>query len=282
MKLSTMTLPTGEFVLVISEVKGTPFGSDMSEWRDQIGAAGLLVTEQSVEVDDAVIQDEARRTKKAFDIGKIGLDVWTLPEMQTTTMHTPVNTFYGVEADRERALAAGADDERTLEGQGKTTNVGLSNRTIEIVARLCYEFVSAPSAGFPRRREYAWSVESAEFRDEVRAWVINRVLALDLPEPDSFDPRKIDEPRESEIIDLETGKLGKVETAPATPAEDDERLLAQFARAALASGMSWETRDDGPCIQARLPLAAVRLTRESFSRLNRISREEGTKTHGIL
>jgi hypothetical protein len=67
MKLSTMLLPTGEFILVFSEAKGGDpqrYRDGLDGIREHTGAAGVFVTDQSVEVEDALFDGAARRANE--------------------------------------------------------------------------------------------------------------------------------------------------------------------------------------------------------------------------
>lgn len=67
MKIQTMTLPTGEFLLILSDVDpGSPFGREENaplrrSLRDQTGAVGILTTTDEVEVSDAFTLEAHRR-----------------------------------------------------------------------------------------------------------------------------------------------------------------------------------------------------------------------------
>lgn len=61
MKFSTLTLPTGEFILIVSEAVREAVSAELDQFKDSIGAAGIWVTSEPVEVDDAVIQEGAVR-----------------------------------------------------------------------------------------------------------------------------------------------------------------------------------------------------------------------------
>lgn len=64
MKLSTMLLPTGEFILVGSDTKLRPEQLDLKsfkEARDTVGAAAFLFFSEDVEVEDAFFDENARR-----------------------------------------------------------------------------------------------------------------------------------------------------------------------------------------------------------------------------
>lgn len=67
MKLQTMLLPTGEFIVVASEVPrsavGDPalFSENFKTFRERAGAVAGWVTDQPVEVDDALYDENARR-----------------------------------------------------------------------------------------------------------------------------------------------------------------------------------------------------------------------------
>lgn len=71
MKLQTMLLPTGEFVLVLSEVTpNSPTGeflNNLQKFKESTGAAALFVTNESAEVEDALYDDDARRVD---DVGE--------------------------------------------------------------------------------------------------------------------------------------------------------------------------------------------------------------------
>ena len=58
MKLSTMILPTGEFMLIGSECKGAPPAPDLfRQFRKRTGAAAVFVTTEEVEVENAIIDE---------------------------------------------------------------------------------------------------------------------------------------------------------------------------------------------------------------------------------
>lgn len=64
MKLQTMLLPTGEFLLIFSEApRPLPTEEDgwPAEFRDQIGAAAVLFVEHSVEIENAYVDSAAKR-----------------------------------------------------------------------------------------------------------------------------------------------------------------------------------------------------------------------------
>lgn len=62
MKLSTMRLPTGEFILVASEARKTDSLRDtMVNLKEATGAAAFFATDDVVEVDDAIIDADAVR-----------------------------------------------------------------------------------------------------------------------------------------------------------------------------------------------------------------------------
>lgn len=73
MKLHTLLLPTGEFVIVGSDVDphDLPSGELMSSLADGTGAAGVLFTQQSVEVDDALFNENARRRPPKDDVVEV-------------------------------------------------------------------------------------------------------------------------------------------------------------------------------------------------------------------
>lgn len=76
MKLSTMLLPTGEFVLIASQCPPGPTDESLVAFRKAIGAAGVFMTDEDVEVEDAfpdenaVRRDEAEPEKNGFSLGE--------------------------------------------------------------------------------------------------------------------------------------------------------------------------------------------------------------------
>lgn len=67
MKLSTMTLPTGEFLLVVSETPDV-FDWDFAELKRLSGAAGVFVTNDPVEVENALFDIDARRRESESEV----------------------------------------------------------------------------------------------------------------------------------------------------------------------------------------------------------------------
>lgn len=62
MKLSTMRLPTGEFILVASKARySDTIQQAMNDLKESVGAAGFFATDDVVEVDDAIIDADCRR-----------------------------------------------------------------------------------------------------------------------------------------------------------------------------------------------------------------------------
>jgi hypothetical protein len=64
MKLKTMLLPTGEFIIVIGDAAGTDpqvYRDNLEDFRERTGAVAVFVTDQSVEVEDALYDGGARR-----------------------------------------------------------------------------------------------------------------------------------------------------------------------------------------------------------------------------
>lgn len=62
MKLSTMRLPTGEFILVASEARKTDSLRDtMVNLKEATGAAAFFATDDVVEVEDAIVDADCRR-----------------------------------------------------------------------------------------------------------------------------------------------------------------------------------------------------------------------------
>lgn len=104
MKLQTMLLPTGEFVLVLSEApdNSAQWGQ---EFREKTGAVAMLVTTEPVEIVDALVDDEAIRAGDRGEWQELGLldksdqasfsyasldDVsWKTPEPVTVTFDRP-------------------------------------------------------------------------------------------------------------------------------------------------------------------------------------------------
>jgi len=65
MKLSTLVFPTGEFALIASEFSVSPTQSirqGLIEFRKLIGANAVFITDQVVEVDNALVDSEVVRT----------------------------------------------------------------------------------------------------------------------------------------------------------------------------------------------------------------------------
>jgi hypothetical protein len=64
MKLSTMLLPTGEFMLIGSNCKQPhPSAELLVGLKEAIGAAAVLILEQDVEIDNALFDEAARRVE---------------------------------------------------------------------------------------------------------------------------------------------------------------------------------------------------------------------------
>lgn len=82
MKLQTLLLPTGEFVLVISEAP-TPLTTGLDDLRERTGAAYVLATDQAVEVDNALVDEKARRAEPSFIRATGGELVWRDPALPT-------------------------------------------------------------------------------------------------------------------------------------------------------------------------------------------------------
>lgn len=62
MKLSTMRLPTGEFILVASKARySDTIPQAMADLKDAVGAAGFFATDDDVEVEDATVDEDVRR-----------------------------------------------------------------------------------------------------------------------------------------------------------------------------------------------------------------------------
>ena len=62
MKISTMRLPTGEFILVLSGAKYHPSDPEtFKTLRERTGAAAVFATDEDVEVEDAVVDADCRR-----------------------------------------------------------------------------------------------------------------------------------------------------------------------------------------------------------------------------
>lgn len=94
MKLSTMLLPTGEFILICSEVpRPHPSIELLSELKQATGAAAVLFVEQLIEAEDALIDENARRRDTP-----ITTDVASIDESQFFTADGDSNllkTLYG-------------------------------------------------------------------------------------------------------------------------------------------------------------------------------------------
>lgn len=60
MKLQTMLLPTGEFVLILSEAPEA-YADWAEDFKNRTGAAAMLVTTEDVEVVDTLFDENARR-----------------------------------------------------------------------------------------------------------------------------------------------------------------------------------------------------------------------------
>lgn len=70
MKLSTMTLPTGEFLLVVSG-KTNAAADEIAGWqviRDSIGAACVIWSAEDIEVENALFDVDARRREPDPDL----------------------------------------------------------------------------------------------------------------------------------------------------------------------------------------------------------------------
>lgn len=64
MRLRTMTLPTGEFIIVGSGVQPPlPRGESLSNLKAATGAAAVLILEQDVDIEDALVDENARRVE---------------------------------------------------------------------------------------------------------------------------------------------------------------------------------------------------------------------------
>jgi hypothetical protein len=61
MKLQSMLLPTGEFVLIASEATRPVHPDGLAEFREKSGAAAMLFTNEPVEVENAFVDENAVR-----------------------------------------------------------------------------------------------------------------------------------------------------------------------------------------------------------------------------
>lgn len=79
MKISTLRLPTGEFAVVVSgsDRPSEATKAGFSDFRRQIGAAGLLITDQEVELEDATVDSDVVRREEAVkaDLSPSGFQV---------------------------------------------------------------------------------------------------------------------------------------------------------------------------------------------------------------
>lgn len=157
MKLHTLTLPTGEFVLVASEVPADnmPPQGFAVDLREQTGAAAMIAIDQTVEIENAFIEADAKRAERPVDLDLSGL-------------------AFGEERIKPVLVEA-----------------GISNRTADIIARIAYEqFGTPPDDATGRelpRRQYAWDLESEETRGAWRGWALERAKEITdgvAPKPD--------------------------------------------------------------------------------------------------
>lgn len=91
MKLHTLLLPTGEFVIVGSDVDPTnmPPSELMSSFADGTGAAGVLFTQQSVVIEDALFDENARRRPDKVEEPAAELE----DTDETTEIHQHFSTY---------------------------------------------------------------------------------------------------------------------------------------------------------------------------------------------
>ena len=128
MKLSTMLLPTGEFIIVGSGVAHDrlPSKEVLSNFQDQTGAASILFCDQEVEVEDAIVDPDARRHEPDAKLPEYGppptpgihwLDSWY--DVRNRLYHSPkrastTNTNEWTHVEPDEQLAANVQAEEFL------------------------------------------------------------------------------------------------------------------------------------------------------------------------
>lgn len=139
MKLQTMLLPTGEFVLIASNCPRTPTDEALIEFRKAIGAVGVFMTDEDVEVENAFIDETARRhddkvtTSTYFPRARLGDQTVSL---QFTAESSDLqDLMYGAR------ISTGGDEDRTIATSGHFTDEswsteGLSDEDLKITQNL--------------------------------------------------------------------------------------------------------------------------------------------------
>lgn len=80
MKISTLRLPTGEFALIVSG-STRPSAETLDgfrQFRRDIGAAGCLIVDQEVEIEDAIVDSDVVRREELVSLGTLSPDSFAM------------------------------------------------------------------------------------------------------------------------------------------------------------------------------------------------------------